>query len=383
MGIFLLNLAATILFCIPLIVFREFGHALFGSLSGFKITSINIGSGRKLFETSLFKTPINFNQIPNTGLTTGYPRTTLNLKTRCWSFYFGGLFSSIFLLLLCFLVLGNETFSNVVYPRSFLAGFSPVTDFIYANIFIFILNAFPKELHGTFNGYYSDGYYLLTIPFMKIDLRWYAISPHFDGEEAAKLFAEEKFDEAKQLYTALSVQLPENLIIKSYIALVETVQGNLSEATRIHKDILNIIENNYADDSSFIPYKNLIYNNIAWGNIIFDDKNLLNEADEYSKRAFDYFPDYPYYLGTRGAVLIRLGEIDEGISLLEKALELHSGDLEKSADSLFIAIGEAKKGNKEKSLEWLETARKIHSTHYFFDIAEKEIHEINSEMHPS
>jgi tetratricopeptide (TPR) repeat protein len=116
-----------------------------------------------------------------------------------------------------------------------------------------------------------------------------------------------------------------------------------------------------------------LYNNIAWTNVVYFREDLLEEADDYSNKALSSSPKFSVFLGTRGAVLIRKGEVREGIELLKKAFRHHSENAARSAEGLFIGIGEAKLGNKKEALARLEQARKIHSNQHFFSIAEKEI----------
>ena len=55
------------------------------------------------------------------------------------------------------------------------------------------------------------------------------------------------------------------------------------------------------------------------------DPTLLEEAERFSRQALGELPWLSYVRGTRGSVLIELGQIDEGVQHVEAAFqrELH------------------------------------------------------------
>jgi predicted Zn-dependent protease len=67
------------------------------------------------------------------------------------------------------------------------------------------------------------------------------------------------------------------------------------------------------------PYFYLTLNNLAFANIMQRQSEFIEEADNFSQKAFEKFPSYAPFKGTRGMMLFELGKAAEGIQLLEEA----------------------------------------------------------------
>jgi tetratricopeptide (TPR) repeat protein len=382
----IVNLAIAYFLLFPIIFVHELGHAFTAKALDFKVFYIKMGYGKRLAKFRLFDIPIELNRYPMMGITVAFPKTKEFFKTRIWFYILGGPITHVIQILMCWLFLGNDSFLNQIYPIAFVTSISPLTALIYSNTYLFLISIIPMKINSSIGSLKNDGLNLLSIPFQKTnettDLETVA-----EEMKALEMLREERFNEALLFYQDAIGKKPEKYLINVNIGLIELMKGNFERANLLFTETLETLLNEKADEKTVQEFndanKNILYNNIAYVNALLPSEELLEIADEYSKIALNSSPNFVNYIGTRGAVLIRLGKYPTGINLLERAFKLHSEDSPRSANALFIAIGEAKMGNKEKSLEWLETARKIHSTHYFFAIAEKEIHEINSEMHQS
>ena len=64
-------------------------------------------------------------------------------------------------------------------------------------------------------------------------------------------------------------------------------------------------------------------NNIAWSYLLACDRKVLEKAFEYSYQAMQLNSKHPAILSTRGSILIEIGEIDDGINLLKKCVNIH------------------------------------------------------------
>jgi len=231
------------------------------------------------------------------------------------------------------------------------------------------------KLHLPTGTAYTDGYHLLTLPFKEtkgLD----ELNLAFEEMKAFEYIQQERYNEALEIYEKLQELKPDNFLMNLNVGHIQLFKGNLEKARNIFINVLERLEKEKADDMGYEHFRYILYNNIAWTNIVHFRENLLEQADNYSRKALDSSPKFGVFLGTRGAVLIRKGNIKEGISLLKKALKYHSENSARSAEALFIGIGEAQLGNRREALERLEQARNLHSSHHFFSIAEQEIIEI-------
>ena len=81
-----------------------------------------------------------------------------------------------------------------------------------------------------------------------------------------------------------------------------------------------------------------LWNAIAWMDLMIATPPLLGEADQFSRQALEEIPWSSYAKGTRGSVLIELGEIEEGVPLVEQALREHDKPSDKALNACYLAI---------------------------------------------
>ncbi len=371
----LINLTFLWLILFPIIFIHEMGHALTARILGFKVFSVTMGYGRKILEFELFQIPIIFNLFPLQGLTLALAKTRRLFKTRMWLYVAGGPATHILSVFLCYQILGADGFLETISPRNLFLGFAPLTGFIYANAFLFLNAMIPRKLHLPTGPAFNDGYQLLTIPFRKTE--WLEdLELVFIELEAIGFIRQEEYDDALKIYEKLRKLKPDNYLMNMNIGQIYLAKGEVEKSRNLFVETFEKLDKEKGDDKLYRHFFYVLYNNIAWTNVIYPQEDLLQQADNYSKKALNSSPRFTAFVGTRGSVLIRKGEIEAGLELLKRAFKHHSDEASRSAEALFIGIGEAKLGNRQKAMEWLEKARKIHSHHFFFPIAENEIKEI-------
>ena len=103
----------------------------------------------------------------------------------------------------------------------------------------------------------------------------------------------------------------------------------------------------------------LLLNNIAYVDALIGDPELLPEADAYSKEAYNRTPWVPSFCGTRGTVLVEMGQFEEGIKLLQEAFEKHEQVPNKALNACNLAIAYARIGNRIQASKYLQLARQI------------------------
>jgi hypothetical protein len=123
----------------------------------------------------------------------------------------------------------------------------------------------------------------------------------------------------------------------------------------------------------------VILNNIAYVDALIGDPELLPEADAYSKEATGTVPWVPHFTGTRGTVLVAMGQIEAGIKLLREAFEKVESPRSKAENACHLAIANARIGNRDQADKYLKLARQLDSQCRLIERAEAELeHQINT-----
>jgi predicted Zn-dependent protease len=115
----------------------------------------------------------------------------------------------------------------------------------------------------------------------------------------------------------------------------------------------------------------MAYNNIAWSIYYQQDMSSMERADECSKKAIEVFPWVLSVRSTRGAVLVELGRVEEGLKLLND--ERYS--MEKSDNQARVlcslAIAHTKKDDEVKAQQCIDDAEALDSTCEFLQRAKE------------
>jgi tetratricopeptide (TPR) repeat protein len=183
-------------------------------------------------------------------------------------------------------------------------------------------------------------------------------------------------NEAIQWYQkALSIYPEDTRLLNDYaVTLIDSER--FDEAKTICNQIIEKQESNAGVMA-------IVHNNIAYLNILLGEKALLEEADAASSHAIACCPWIPAIKGTRGMVLVELGRIDEGIRLLKEALDRCERARDKALNAAYLAVAEARKGNRFQAQQYLETATQYHSDHPLIERAKDESFNQPSEKIPS
>jgi tetratricopeptide (TPR) repeat protein len=105
----------------------------------------------------------------------------------------------------------------------------------------------------------------------------------------------------------------------------------------------------------------IILNNLAYANALIGDPELLPEADTYSKEAYSAAPWIPSITGTRGTVLVAMGQIEVGIKLLKESYEKAWSPRSKAENACHLAIANARNGNRDQADKYLKLAQQLDS----------------------
>jgi predicted Zn-dependent protease len=149
----------------------------------------------------------------------------------------------------------------------------------------------------------------------------------------------------------------ENIELLTSVAVEKVTKGDQTEAIRIFRKVLEID-----------PHHTLTLNNLA--TLLADRPNQLKEAREYIERATAIAGRNPALLVTLGTVLIRAGEHEEAVDVLEEAV---AGVYSDPRAYFQLAIAYQKSGNDTKARSALETSRQQGLDRAILTVGDKEL----------
>jgi tetratricopeptide (TPR) repeat protein len=361
-GWLLVNIATWYAVSVPLIFLHEFGHAMVGRMVGLRVFWISIGSGLQIFEKQILGTSLRINLLPFTGMTILAARTPRLLRLRLWAATFAGPATHFAVLVLCYFAVGNLSFQHLL-SADILSAPSPFVTFMYANAFLFLLSLFPATGSGMAR---ADGYRLIRILFWKEKeiAEYLASTPAVEAHEFIRCG---NLNEAATRYQAALALNPDSFVLRHDLAIAWQMQGDYERARSIFVELL------HAEQKKQPGWHQLLLNNIAWADLMLRRADLLQEADAYSEEVIKGSPNFPSFQGTRGAVLVSMGRVQEGDKLLRKAFRRHSEKIERASVACWIAIAEARTGNAQEARAWLSKAHRLCPWLYLHDWTRQEI----------
>lgn len=246
----------------------------------------------------------------------------------------------------------------------------PAEAFLLVNALVVVTNLIPRKFQGVLGPMASDGLWLFRLPFMKSkDIEKLHIA-YYVGE--ASLCQESgRLGQAESLVEEGLKQYPEDPSLLSWRGILRIESLEFGTARDCFHKVLD-----YEDDSA-IPYQQLVHymtlNNIAYVDALMGDSDLMIEADDYSRKAMEGLPWMPPIKGTRGTVLVQLGQVEAGVKLLHEAMETSDNDRSKAQNACFIAMAEAGRGDLAKAKQFLQTGRQLNPACFLLERAEQAI----------
>ena len=333
---------------------HELGHALAGFLVGHRIRSIVIGVGRPLVAFNLAGVAIRINLLPLGGLTMGTPRSGGWLRLRSWIFAAGGPAANVALCYVLHRLYGHAGPAMAEQHRLATVASS-------ASWTILLLNLIPFK---TAEGVASDGYALLTVPFWK--------APQL---EEARLVVEalpliealgrDDIATAAPLAEALLARFPGHRLVASLLGSLRHRQGRHQEAIAWWHQAL--VKTEHPRQVAALK------NNIAFAEVVLGDPASFAEADAFSAAAFAAHPELTPFVGTRGAVLVRLGRAAEALPLLQRAAAVPTPERSQAYNRASLASALAMLGRTAEARRELDDARRLNPACELLDAAEADL----------
>ena len=358
-GYYLTTFFLVEVFLILTIVPHELGHAIVGWLVGWRVFAIIVGMGKQILKFRLFGVLFVFNLLPFNGLTRLAPVDARWYRTKRFLMVLAGPAVNA-----AFVAIILAIWWTPWREYGFFWGLPRAARIcVWANFWVMAYNLWPQRLKS---GRDSDGMQLFKT-FSKNDK---------DVENAvAARFALEALirrDEFKDYYGALDwcnrglVLFPQDFTLLSVSGVLCLDAKDYARAREIFLQLLP--GENKPNEKRY-----LILNNIAYTDALIGGHELLAEADAYSKEAYDNAPWAAYILGTRGTVLVELGQLEPGIKLLKEAFEKHTGERNKALNACHLAIAWFRTGDRKEAENYLQLGRQLDPECSLLERAESEL----------
>ena len=301
-------LAMLFVFLYVNIYLHEIGHAIAGSLVGFEMKRMVIGTGREILRTRIGNFLFVLTNNISGGVTHWGHVPSRYLKPKFAFLLLGGVLVQMIVTVICWTSC-NLTIREVLIPDN--ASLASV--FVISNIFLIIVNLIPIKTNFMGIKLPTDGLQLLKLPFWtEKDIQ--NILSAGKIMDAYELYETKKFPQAEKLFKECVTTYPDMILPRINVAASLIKQGKIKECIKFLEETLQTVEKD--------PFLFFLYNNLAWAYLISYKKESLQKADDYSSKAYLLNPKHPNVLGTRACVLIEKGLIDDGITLLKKAVKI-------------------------------------------------------------
>jgi tetratricopeptide (TPR) repeat protein len=347
LGIWLLNIGFVLAAVLMGTVWHELGHAAAGTLAGYRVFNIDIGKGAAVLEFKWAGWRWRFRTILFGGVVLGFPRHRNGRRFRESLFILGGPAANALLALIAWKLLWVD---ELLEPTP-LAGFGPMGIILLSNSLLLAFSSWPHRGNSIYGKTPNDAL-LLWQTWRQDSAKIAAAFSYSYVFEADECRRDRKFAEAQKWLNEGLREFPGNHLLAFCAATTFIFEDKLDEA----RSALRALLTDLANDANLFP---VLLNNIAYANALTGRPELLAEADDFSRRALESRPSAVEFRGTRGIVLIELGQYDQGVALLEDALRKHPEKWGKAINACYLGIAAARRGYPAESLSYFATARKL------------------------
>jgi hypothetical protein len=329
------------------IYIHEIGHAVAGSLAGFEMKRMVIGTGREILRTRIGNVLFVLTNNISGGVTHWGRVPQKLLKSKFAFLILGGVLAQSIAVVFCWILFDVSMYNIYNLDYITLPGV-----FISSNLFLISVNLIPIKTNFMGIKLPTDGLQLVKLPFWnRADIQ--NILSAGKIMDAYELYEMKKYSEAEKLFKDCVETYPDMVLPRINVAAALIKQGKVEACISFLEESLQVAE----DD----PLMFFIFNNLAWAYLICYTEEALKKADEYSAKAYLLNKKHPNVLGTRACVLIEKGELEDGLVLLKKAVKVREPIDDKMNDPVgFIYLAYAFYLNEKdvKSRYCLEKVKK-------------------------
>jgi hypothetical protein len=346
----LLNLLVLIAFIYLDIYIHEFGHVIAARLAGIGVNRVIIGNGKELLRKSIFGISVVITNNIGGALTLMGSIDRNLLKMRFAFFVAGGVLFQSLLTVASYVLFGTKDWTLL-----FTSEIGISNMFVFSNILLIVTNLIPRHFNMYGLSIPNDGLRILTAPFLKEkDINGLLFADRIF--KAHENFEKKEYLAAAAAYEKCIVECPDLLISRLNLSVVLLKLLNFDKAENVLMQLLH--------EDGIDKYSCLIYNNLAWVNLLYYTDESLRKAADFSKIAFDLNSSSNSIIGTRGSVLIALGSINEGIELLSQITKFKKEidpKTNNATDFLFLAYGYLTANKGDEGNKYLNRAESYYT----------------------
>ena len=329
--IFLLNL-----FLILSIVPHELGHAIVAQLLGWRVFTVMVGLGKKVFQFELSRIIFTLHSLPIAGRGTCAPINGRYVKTKFFFIILAGPAVNAIIATIILFIWRHE--GGVPHAAQLC---------VIANVWILIMNLAPR--HSKILNTDTDGKQLIGIFFKKQDYVEELRSARYAGEAMVR---RDEYDDIEDWCNKGLTLFPQNFHLLNVRGILYLEEQNYGRAREIFLQLL-------LTETKPGLKRYVILNNIAYADVLADNPELLPEADAYSTEAYNGLPSMEAIIGTRGTVLVEIGQIEGGIKLLTEAFNKHATPSNRASTACYLAIAYARMGDRVRAEKYLGLTKQL------------------------
>lgn len=336
----LANIAFNILlflFGVQLAVFvHEIGHLMFAKFVGGTPRRMILGKGHKVFQKEFYGVKVTLNSTFNSGLAYAAFDNLKFIRIKLFIFTCGGFVFNFIIACVLFLLFDFSTKAS--------EGIHFASAIGIANLLVGISTLVPH--YASYQGLrlYSDGLSILRIPFHKKS-KLVELSSVNELLDAYDLFEAKKYEEAIEIYELFQSKSEGSKKANLNLSIAYMKLGKFQKALELMEELLPLIE-----EEPFNRYKNLIYNGLAWEYLLL---NRLDEADLFSKLAYEAEPNNEHIRGTRASVLIEKGNLEEGKNLILNDVDFNFPNNQTISAAIYLGLLFSKQGDCKKAMKYI------------------------------
>ncbi|MBU6402301.1 MAG: tetratricopeptide repeat protein [Verrucomicrobia bacterium] len=342
-------------------VAHELGHFLAARALNVPVLSVSIGLAQPVFRGKIFGCQIAVNRIPVGGRTVPCYTNARHLHSKLAVIVAGGPLSNLALAGLVARYLPPTDWASLPVD----SGLLPLQILLVANLILFVTAVFPHTSRTGHGLQASDGMLLLWA-ILGRQSKLFGLAAAGHRFKAFELIEAQRLPEAEAVLTAALKEFPDDLYLLNDLSLVRLHLGQIEESRSQFADLLSRPDMEPG-------MRTMLLNNVAYTDVLLNRPELLDEADRYSREALSQASFHPSILGTRGAVLVELGQLDKGIALLRQAMDKHTDAPGKAYSACHLAIAELRRGNAAAARQSFELARSLSPKCFLLDRVQQEL----------
>jgi hypothetical protein len=343
----MINVACWFVACHIAVFAHELAHAVVARAVGLRPFQIDVGYGRSVVQTVLAGLLLVVRPLPSGGVTYFAARSAHYTRLRLLATYAAGPIWSGVLAAAASCGLHEVPAVNELRTRPL-----PLALFFVANAFT-AMTAFPipRRVSAGPDQPPSDGWQILTLA-AKSDEDIRRLIDANDVADAMIAATQRRWVDVRAACESVLGRKPDHLVGSILLAGALLAEGDYARARDLYLALLG------RSDANAKPLRAVLENNLAWTYAMLGDPAHMEEAARLSERALCADPRSGAYLGTRGAVLLELGRVEEAVRLLEKARarnERHNQAL----NHCLLAVARSRLANPQAALHDLHAAERL------------------------